>query len=353
MIKFRKININLKEILFIAGVVLAYRVLYVQFFLIFQNSNAVDSNFSFWNLIGITLGNTPITLAIAICNYWMVKFLNRKLEYGKNAIFRFSFELLYLIIFSAIITAIIYTADFYNQDFTDKGLVGLTFLSVLLVNTVIMYVITIFWYYRDLQQKALNSEILQKQKAQYQYVQLKRQLNPHFLFNSLNVLDQLIHTDADKASQFISKLAGVYRYLLSNEYKNTVTLAQELIFATNYIELMKERFTSGLTVLIDIPESFHDTLIVPCGLQTLLENAIKHNIASPESPLKVTVAVKDDYLTVSNPIQPKITRPESTKVGISNISKQYKTLFDRDIKIFNNDFVFEISLPIIYSDNRQ
>jgi LytS/YehU family sensor histidine kinase len=128
-------------------------------------------------------------------------------------------------------------------------------------------------YYGKSQRKALNVEIVKRQKARFQYNRLKQQLNPHFLFNSLNVLDYLVYKDAGRASDFIKKMADVYRYMLNNENDILVSLQDELIFAIAYVDLLKERFDTGLEVEVNISDQHKNKRIIPCGLQLLIENA--------------------------------------------------------------------------------
>lgn len=331
-----------------------YRVLYVQFYILFQNSNPADGEFSFSSLMADTLGNVPSTLLMVLCNFWFAKLLNRKMPYGTFPVVRFSFELLYLIIFSIGVSVVISYRDIFATGFVhmiESGMLGLVFLSVLLVNTLVLYIINIFLYYRNTQREALRKEKIQREKAQYQYSQLKKQLNPHFLFNSLNVLDSLVHSDSDRASRFISKLAGVYRYLLSQEHHDTVKLEDELIFVQSYVELMKERFVEGLFVRIDIPREWLGAQIVPCGLQTMVENAIKHNVVSIENPLTVSISVREGgYLVTSNDLHRKFHSSGSglsCGVGLRNINQQYQTLFDQEIIIVETQDLFEVSIPLI------
>jgi LytS/YehU family sensor histidine kinase len=217
----------------------------------------------------------------------------------------------------------------------------------LMVNAVIMGTTDIILYYRKSHRKALDAEILKKNKARFQYDQLKRQLNPHFLFNSLNVLDYLVHTDANRASDFIKKLAGVYRYLLSKESDPTVNLEEEIEFANMYSELLKERFEKGLYIVIDIAPKFLKTQIIPCSLQLLIENATKHNIISGENPLTVKIYIQNNLICVENNRQLRIKADESTGLGLKSIEVQYRTLFNRSIEVEQTNETYKVKLPLI------
>jgi len=205
----------------------------------------------------------------------------------------------------------------------------------------------IVFYYSRSHRKALNVEIVKKQKARFQYNQLKQQLNPHFLFNSLNVLDYLVHIDADRASDFIKKMADVYRYMLNKESDMLVSLQDELVFSMAYIDLLKERFDTGLEFEVDIPESFLEWRIIPCGLQLLIENATKHNVVSPETPLVVKIFIEDDGVVVRNNLQLRQRTYESSGVGLSNIEGQYATAFNKKIVVAKTEGRFMVKIPLI------
>ncbi len=205
----------------------------------------------------------------------------------------------------------------------------------------------IVYYYNKSHHKALNVEIVKRHKARFQYNQLKQQLNPHFLFNSLNVLDYLIHVDTRRASDFIRKLAGIYRYMLNKEHDMLVPLRDELDFTLAYVDLLKERFDKGLDVQIDIPGEYLEQRIIPGGLQLLVENATKHNVVSPETPLFIHVYIEDGHIVLRNNLQLRIRSYESTGVGLSNISGQYRTAFNRDISIIRTAEAFIVKIPLM------
>jgi len=203
------------------------------------------------------------------------------------------------------------------------------------------------YYYSKSHRKALNVEIVKKQKARFQYNQLKQQLNPHFLFNSLNVLDYLVHIDADRASDFIKKMAGVYRYMLNKESNMLVSLRDELDFSMAYVDLLKERFDTGLEVTVDIPELYKSQRIIPCGVQLLIENATKHNVVSTETPLVVKIYIENEQIVVRNNLQPRQRTYESSGVGLANIEGQYASAFNRRIEVVKSSDYFTVKIPLI------
>lgn len=189
-------------------------------------------------------------------------------------------------------------------------------------------------------------EISQKNKATYQYHQLKHQMNPHFLFNSLNSLDYLIHTDPEKASDYVKSLASLYRHFMNVCEEGTILLQEEVEFVQLYTQLLSQRFDNSLKVTIDVDKAYLNTRVIPCCLQTLVENATKHNIVSKDKPLSIDITTEQGYLVVRNNLQPKVYKVASTGVGLKNISGQYKSLFGKDILINKSNDTFEVRLPI-------
>lgn len=187
---------------------------------------------------------------------------------------------------------------------------------------------------------------------------LKNQLDPHFLFNSLNVLTSLIGENPNQAERFTTKLSKVYRYVLEQRNKDLVPIEEELKFAKTYMELLGMRFEDA--VKFNIPDiiSTNELKIVPLSLQLLLENAVKHNVVSTSKPLTINIYEEDNYLIIENNINPKEALGKSTKIGLQNIADRYGLITQRGVKIENNNKKFKVSLPllikmnnIMYSDN--
>ena len=187
-----------------------------------------------------------------------------------------------------------------------------------------------------------------KHRTEYQYERLKQQINPHFLFNSLGILDYLVQEhETERASAFIRKLAGIYRYMLNNDQKPLVKISDELEFANMYIDLLAERFPEGMKFEIDVERTFADKLVVPCALQLLVENATKHNIVSAELPLHISIETLEGCIVVRNTLQPRTHGQPSTRLGLENIRQQYLDITNRDISIEKTDNEFIVKLPIV------
>ena len=184
--------------------------------------------------------------------------------------------------------------------------------------------------------------------AKFQYLNLKQQVNPHFLFNSLNILDALVLDGQDKeASEYIHKLAGIYRYMLRNEEESTVTLRDEMTYVEMYRDLLKVRFQKGLNVEVSIPSEDLSRHVIPCSVQLIIENATKHNAVSPSRPLNVSVVSDGQTVTVTNNLIPKITEAQSSGLGLNYIRQQYKERSGKGIEIIRTDEFYTVKLPLL------
>ena len=184
--------------------------------------------------------------------------------------------------------------------------------------------------------------------AQYRYIKLKHQVNPHFLFNSLNILDCLICDECtERASTYTHKLAGVYRYMLKSEDEMVVPLRDELVFVNLYVDLLKERFPVGFNVKTEVPESLLARYVLPCSIQLLIENAIKHNTVSEDNPLTIRIQADGEEINVTNNIVPKVTQSPSTGLGQQYIRQMYLDLTGRQIGITMTENTYQVTLPLI------
>ena len=210
-----------------------------------------------------------------------------------------------------------------------------------------------FSYYFGLYTKAVD-EAKAANKALYnsELNALKQQVNPHFLFNSLNILDSLIDDDPQQARVFLDDLSSVYRYLLRFNEQNLTDLTDELGFIQSYYQLLKTRHGSGLNMVVAVDERLGHYQIPPLTLQLLVENAVKHNIVLPDQPL--TIEIKADgeaQLSVSNTLQKKPTRVLSNGVGLSNIMAKYQMLGQPMPTVQEMQGQFVVTLPLITKDN--
>jgi two-component system, LytTR family, sensor kinase len=189
-------------------------------------------------------------------------------------------------------------------------------------------------------------ERFRKENAEYQFEMLKLQLNPHFLFNSLNTLSSLVHTDQAKAAEFIHRLSDVYRYVLDNRNKELVTLGEEMEFIRSFSFLQGLRFQGMIDFRFEIGEELLDRQVAPMTLQLLIENAVKHNVVSSKHPLDIVISAENNRLIVKNNLQAKEELP-GTGVGLKNIISRYAFLTDRKVEIIREDNLFKVIIPLI------
>ena len=183
---------------------------------------------------------------------------------------------------------------------------------------------------------------------QYRYLNLSQHVNPHFLFNSLNILDCLVCDGKDsEASDYIHKLAGVYRYLIRNEEERLVSLRDELAFVSEYVELLQVRFPSGLAFSADVPAEALSRKVVPCSLQLLIENAVKHNAVDPARPLHIRLRSDGASVEVTNNLNPKLSQPPSTGLGQKYLRDRYQDVSGEEVSIVRTEDAYTVTIPLI------
>lgn len=232
------------------------------------------------------------------------------------------------------------------ENFPWMGIVLGTRQAIIISFIIATILITRSWL-MDWREAAIEREQLKNQRLASRYQSLKDQLNPHFLFNSLNALSNLVYEDADKSAHFIQQLSKIYRYVLDVQQEELVNLDKELDFAKSYLTLQKIRFEDSLQYNI-IVNGTQGLMLPPLSLQLLLENAVKHNIASMAKPLHILIEQKGDSLWISNALQPKSGPLEdSAGVGLENIKNRYEMLSDRLPEILQKDEHFIVKLPLL------
>ena len=192
----------------------------------------------------------------------------------------------------------------------------------------------------------VENETLRAENMASRYEALENQMDPHFLFNSLNTLKSLIDVDVDKAGDFVHQLSTVLRYTLKNE--EVVTLAQELDCVRCYCQMMKMRYGDNLVFDHHIDrERYAQYHVLPLSIQGLIENAIKHNVISTKQPLTISILTDDaNHLVVSNKIQPKIGKEEGTGIGLANLAERYRIKWNENVEIFDDGTIFRVTLPL-------
>jgi two-component system LytT family sensor kinase len=213
--------------------------------------------------------------------------------------------------------------------------------------TSVLVVFHVIYFYNKYQKtKVKESQIVAKNETA-KFESLKNQLDPHFLFNSLNVLTSLIGENPYQAEKFTTKLSKVYRYVLEQKDKDLVPLEEELRFAKSYMQLLQMRFEEAIEFSIPDTISDDELKIVPLSLQLLLENAVKHNVITSGQPLKIRIYEDNGYLTVENTLNPKSSLEKSTKVGLKNIQQRYELISSNKVSIENDNKLFKVRLPLL------
>ena len=220
-----------------------------------------------------------------------------------------------------------------------------------IVSVVITFVVTLaihaIYFYKAYQENKVKEQKIIAGTASAQFESLKNQIDPHFFFNSLNVLSSLIEENPESAQKFTTSLSKVYRYVLEQKDKELVSVAEELKFAKTYMNLLKMRFENSIT--FEIPEGFdnEEAKVVPLSLQLLLENCIKHNVVSEAKPLHVKISIENNQLVVTNNLQKKEVLSDRKGVGLQNIVNRYAILTKRTVLVEENEQEFKIFLPIL------
>ena len=224
-------------------------------------------------------------------------------------------------------------------------------IDTIIISVVITLVISLILHSRSFliswRTLAIDSEKMKKEAMTAKYEALKNQVNPHFLFNSLNALTNLVYEDQDLAAKFIKKLSEVYRYVLESRDKEVVLLSEELKFVDSYIFLQKIRHEDALNVSFNIDKNSQFN-VVPLSLQMLIENAIKHNIVSDEDPLTIHVEADQEFLKITNNLQKKNSyNVEHIGVGLENIKARYQFLTEKPVEVEESQDKFEVRLPLL------
>jgi LytS/YehU family sensor histidine kinase len=201
---------------------------------------------------------------------------------------------------------------------------------------------------RDSESEMVRSAQLEKGRAQAELEALKNQIDPHFIFNSLNTLSHLIEEEPRRAKQFNDNLADVYRYILQNKSRDLVFLQEEVAFIKDYFALLKIRFENAVVLDLNVDETSGDKfLIPPISLQALVENAIKHNELSDASPLVITITLDAENIRVHNKIQKKAGRKQSSEIGLHNLSERYKLITGKTINVQDDGKEFIVVVPVL------
>lgn len=325
-----------KTILFFILLIAASLLLFIHTFSILAHTSERTGDQGVWVNF---LMNLPCCLLIGYADYRVAKSLLKRFP-NRNDIRIALNILLTALLVGVSAVAINYTAArLYAHPFSVAGSV----FPIVLWNSLIVLFIELFFYNRRQTEQQHQLAVIEKEKVLYQYEALKSQINPHFLFNSLNVLASLAYEDAEKTNHFAKKLSGVYRYLLTTHDRPLVSVAEELAFVESYLYLERIRFGNALRIEITDNQTLHERKIVPASIQMLVENALKHNVATSEMPLTIQIFVGPDGIVVTNNLQLRSCVVRNG-MGLKNLQHQY-ALYSRHLEIESANASFVVKIP--------
>jgi sensor histidine kinase YesM len=291
-------------------------------------------------------------VVLTIINNTYFDYLNNKVIWGTWEKYRLMIGVVGSIFFTILgifLIRLFFTVGYYGQTliyFISNEKIQFYYISLLITMGVSLIFHTIYFYKQAQERKVTEQKIIAG-NASAQFESLKNQIDPHFLFNSLNVLSSLIEENPENAQKFTASLSKVYRYVLEQKDKELVTLQEEIQFAKTYIELLKMRFEESIQCEINIDENFEEAKVVPLSLQLLLENTIKHNIVSDLKPLKISIYTENNLLIVKNNLQKKAVLGDRKGVGLQNIVDRYAIMSNRNVRVFENEAFFAVEIPLL------
>ena len=334
----------------------------VRYRYVFITALSVYSYINIWYTVGDKLFDFPIpqlnvfaALTLVVIGIWELnRLVEKNLEkitqvFNKRIhplILLFAFSLIHVGLVCFIVMEALYTV---LQMPVQLNAAHLTLLMAFgfRVNLFLNCVNAIVFFMNKLKRTQIEAEQLKKISIEARFEALRNQINPHFLFNSFNVLSTLVYKDQDTAARFIEQLSNVYRYLLYNQERKVVPLKDELAFIESYTYLLKIRFGENLVVQNEIKHKEEHLYVAPAVLQMLIENAIKHNVVSRKNPLQIVLRLHNGTIEVSNNLQEKEVKEESTQTGLKNIRDRYVFLSDKQVIIEKSDTQFTVKIPLL------
>lgn len=320
------------------------------FFFTFFDSEKTVQNFFF--TLGISLFYTVV---LSTGNHQINTFLNRKFSWVENTRQRTIFGIIatvlgnvIMVLFCNYIVFIVIKNEDSSKFFSDT----MNFVNWFMINFALMIsaVLHAKGFIAELKKSTRKEVVEQKliaKSANAQFESLKNQLDPHFLFNSLNVLSSLIDENPNQAQHFTAAMSKIYRYVLEQKDKELVTVEEELDFARTYCDLLKTRFEDSVNFEFNVSESVSKLYVVPLSLQLLLENCIKHNFATSQKPLNIKIYSEQGFLLIENNLQAREQMKESAGIGLANIVQRYALLTKQNVFIEKSEEFFRIKIPIL------
>lgn len=307
--------------------------------------NVISGKLWYANIMVQFFLNLPLCIGLGFIDFGVINLIYKRLKQRNNAM---------RILVDIVLTTALAVLLTYILNFLLMGGHGNFWhilrnsLPVVPWNWIIVLQIEIFFYSLQRSEMEKQMAVIEKEKALYQFEVLKNQINPHFLFNSLNVLASLAYQDTEKTNRFAKKLSTVYRYLLTTHGRATVTVQEELSFVESYLYLEHIRFGDALHAEIEDDLRNHHCLVIPASIQMLVENALKHNISTKKSPLIVHISIGNEGITVRNNLQLR-NYVASNGAGLKNLQRQY-ALYGTLVEILKDEKEFVVKLPFVGGD---
>jgi len=281
----------------------------------------------------------------------LAEWMNRKYAWERTPDNRFYVQV--VLITLMVVFIIMGLRTIVNTKFNTGGFIRLLDEVVIAIYFIVMSLLLVF---ADLGVQLLDKwrlsqaeiERFKKENMETRFEMLRLQINPHFLFNSLNTLSSLIYQNQDTASDYVKEMSQVYRYILDKRKSEIVKLSEEMAFTRSYIYMLGLRFDEKIKFTLNIDQGYDNKVVVPLTLQILIENAVKHNIVSQKKPLTIEIFTRpDNTLTVRNNLQPKADSSYSSGIGLDNIKSRLGFLTDRKMIIEKTDAYFSVSVPLL------
>ena len=271
-------------------------------------------------------------------------------DFKKKIVTRLLLFYALVMLIAAIVFFVVYTVKFIinGRDFTIffTKIMEIEMKGVIISTLVGFTFGGLFFFYSAWAEALKNMQKLKEEKLVFQYETLKSQVNPHFLFNSLNSLSSLVRSDPDLSEKFIQKLSSIYRYVLENKEKEMVPLSTELEFVKNYFYLQKIRDEEKVELKVEFNET-DNIWVLPVSLQLLVENALKHNSATRKQPLEIIIHFEGmEKLVVRNNLQKKTQLSSSSKIGLKNLNERSRLILKREIEVLENNDEFVVKIPV-------
>lgn len=276
-------------------------------------------------------------------------YISSKISWLENPSKRFIWGIVGVILYSPAAVYFLYLVGVYIFNVRMSGIGSIAIIAIG-ITFVMSFFLNAAQFLKNWKQTALDAEKLKKEQMASKYESLKNQVNPHFLFNSLNALTNLVYEDQDQAANFIRQLSKVYRYVLDTRAQEVVELKTEMEFVDSYLYLQKIRFDEKLKVEIDL-KGFETSMVPPMSIQMLMENAIKHNTIAKDEPLTIQIKGEENKLVVSNNLQKKnIPVGEISGTGLNNLVSRYEFLSQEKVDVIETDREFTVKLPLLNFD---